>query len=329
MAAIPHRPRFHSTWEANMKRRFTVLAALAALVLGATPAYAWDDFGHRLVARIAWNNMTPQARERAIAILRGAPVEMGIRTGFTGTLSTQRQIDLFVSAASWADVVRDTAQPLRMEKYHHPYRHYVDTFWRQDTDFGPIQAVDRRLEGDLLRDAPRLQGWISSGSAEQKALGLAWILHLVGDIHQPLHASGRVTPQDPWGDAGGNDFRLEVTNPQTNSRRSLHSLWDGIMTSSLQRQSGETDAGFLSRAATEVAGRHPRSEFSGEIGQRQFRDWANASVAIAKQSVYAAPLVRNQAAPQAYRQAAFRAAEPRVALAGYRLADLLNQALGS
>ncbi|HEU4559090.1 MAG TPA: S1/P1 nuclease [Longimicrobium sp.] len=312
-----------------MKRCVIVLAALAALVMGATPAYAWDDFGHRLVARIAWNNMTPQARARAIAILRAAPLETGLRDGFTGTLSTQRQIDLFVSAASWADVVRDTANALRMEKYHHPYRHYVDTFWRQDTDFGTIQAVNRRPEGDLLRDAPRLQRWLTTGSAEQRALGLAWMLHLVGDIHQPLHASGRVTPQDPWGDAGGNDFRLEITNPQTQSRRSLHSLWDGIMTSSLQKQPNESSAEFLARAATEVAGRHPRSEFSGEIGQREFRDWAAASVAIARQSVYAAPLVRNQAAPPAYRQAAFNAAEPRVALAGYRLADLLNQALGS
>lgn len=311
-----------------MKGRFTLLFALAALVLGARPAYAWDDFGHKLVARIAWDNMTPQARSRAIAILQHAGMDTGLRGTASGTLDTQQQIDLFVAAASWADVVRDTAQALRMEKYHHPYRHYVDTFWRQDTDFGPIQNVDRRPEGDLLRDAPRLQGWLAAGNAEQRALGLAWVMHLVGDIHQPLHASGRMTPLDPWGDAGGNDFKLEETNPQTHFRRSLHSLWDGIMTSSIQRHSGESDAAWLARAAHDVAAHHPRSEFAGEIGQTQFRDWAAASVAIAQRSVYAAPLVRNQAAPPAYRQAAFQAAEPRVALAGYRLADILNQALG-
>lgn len=310
-----------------MKRSFTLLAALAVLVLGARPAYAWDDFGHKLVARIAWDNMTPQARAHAIAILRNAGADTGLRGTATGTLSTQQQIDLFVAAASWADVVRDTAQGLRMEKYHHPYRHYVDTFWRQDTDFGTIQAVDRRPEGDLLRDAPRLQGWLTSANAEQKALGLAWMMHLVGDIHQPLHASGRVTPQDPYGDAGGNDFKLEETNPQTHARRSLHSVWDGIMTSTLQKHAGESDAAFLARSAHDVAAHHPRGEFSAEIGQHDFRDWAAASVAIAKRSVYTAPLVRNQAAPAAYRQAAFQAAEPRVALAGYRLADMLNQAL--
>ena len=113
-----------------MKRLTTLLATLAALALGVRPAYAWDDFGHRVVARIAWENMTPQARARAIAILRGASPETGLRGTVSGTLSQEQQIELFVFAATWPDVVRDTAfsNALRMERYHHPYRHYVDTF---------------------------------------------------------------------------------------------------------------------------------------------------------------------------------------------------------
>ncbi|HYH81777.1 MAG TPA: S1/P1 nuclease, partial [Longimicrobium sp.] len=280
-----------------MKRCFTLAAVLAALVLGARPAYAWDEFGHRLVARIAWANMTPQARARAITILRGAAPETGLRGTVSGTLSQARQIDLFVTAASWPDEVRDTMQALRMEKYHHPYRHYVDTFWRQDTDFGAVQAVDRRPDGDLLRDAPRLQRWLGDGTPALKAISLAWILHLVGDIHQPLHASGRISPLDPWGDGGGNDFKLEETDPVRHFRRSLHSLWDGIITANFQQQPGESDGARLARAAAEVGSRHPRGEFAGEIGQRDFRQWAQASVALAQRSVYRAPLVRNQAAP--------------------------------
>lgn len=307
-----------------MKRCFTLLAVFATLVLGARPAYAWDDFGHRLVARIAWNNMTPQARARAIAILRAAAPETGLRGSVTGTLSAQRQMELFVFAATWPDVVRDTAQALRMEKYHHPMRHFVDTFWTQNTDFGPVLPSSLPSEGDLVRDTPRLQRWLATGGTQEKAIALAWIEHLVGDIHQPLHASGRVTPLDPCGDQGGNAFKLDAF--PDGGRRSLHSLWDGIITSTLRRE-GEAPDAFLTRAAAEVTGRHPRSEFAGEIGQHDFRQWAQASVAIAQHSVYVAPLVRNQAAPPAYRTAAFAAAEPRIALAGYRLADLLNQAL--
>jgi hypothetical protein len=310
-----------------MKRALTLLAGFAALALGARPAYAWDDFGHRLVARIAWENMTPQARARAIAILHAANPETGLRGTHSGTLSPEQQIQLFAFAATWPDVVRDTSDALRMEKYHHPTRHYIDTFWTQSTDFGPVQSSTLRPEGDLLRDTPRLQQWLATGTAEQKALALAWLAHLVGDVHQPLHASGRITPLDPCGDQGGNLFALEEI-PNTNGRRrNLHSLWDGIITSTLRRE-GEAPDAFLTRAAHEVTSHHPRSEFAAEMGQRDFRQWAQASVAIAQRDVYRAPLVRNQAAPAAYREAAFRVAEARIALAGYRLADMLNQALG-
>jgi S1/P1 Nuclease len=303
-----------------MKRFSILIAGLATVVLSARPAHAWDDFGHRVVARIAWANMTPQARARAIAILRAAAPETGLRGSVSGTLSQQRQIELFVFAATWPDVVRDTANPLRMEKYHHPYRHYVDTFWRQDTDFGPVVPVDRQPEGDLLRDAPRLRRWLETGSPEQKALGLAWMLHLVGDIHQPLHASGRISPRDPWGDGGGNTFRVGT--------RSLHSTWDGVLTDSLNAPRPTAPLTAVTSAATMAMQRHPRSGFSSEIGQRDFAQWAREGVAIAQRDVYRAPLVRDQPVPPAYRTAAFLAAEPRIALAGYRLADLLNDALG-
>lgn len=304
-----------------MKRFILFIAVLATVVLGVRPAYAWDDFGHRVVARIAWENMTPQARARAIGILRAAGPETGLRGSVSGTLSQQQQIALFVFAATWPDVVRDTLNPLRMEKYHHPYRHYVDTFWRQDTDFGTVMPVNRPQEGDLLKDTPRLQTWLATGTPHLKALGLAWTLHLVGDIHQPLHASGRITPRDPWGDGGGNAFRLGT--------RSLHSVWDGILTDSLNAPRPTAPLATVTSAAEMVMRDHPRSEFSSELGQRGFEQWARESVAIAQRDVYRAPLVRDQPVPPAYRTAAFLAAEPRIALAGYRLADLLNQVLGS
>jgi hypothetical protein len=205
-----------------MKRFCLLFAVFATVALSVRPAHAWDDFGHRVVARIAWANMTPQVRARAIAILRAAGPETGLRGSVSGTLSQQQQISLFVFAATWPDVVRDTLNPLRMEKYHHPYRHYVDTFWRQDTDFGPVIPVNRRQDGDLLRDVPRLQQWLDTGSPHLKALGLAWILHLVGDIHQPLHASSRISPQDPWGDGGGNTFRVGTRSAALGVGRDSH-----------------------------------------------------------------------------------------------------------
>jgi hypothetical protein len=318
-----------------MKRPILLLAALASMTVGIRPAYAWDDFGHRLVARIAWESMTPQARSRAIAILRAAAPETGLGGAFSGTLTPAQEIELFVTAATWADVVRDSAfaNAGRMEKYHHPTRHYVDMFWRQDTDFGEVQAVDRRPDGDLLRDSPRMLRLLTEGSPELKAIGLAWVMHLVGDIHQPLHASGRISPRDPWGDDGGNTFRLEIANPSAPTasqfRRSLHSVWDGIFTDSVHAPRPVAPLAVVTSTASMIMQHHPRSEFAGELNQREFRQWAEASVAIAKRDVFRAPLVRDQAAPPEYRTAAYLAAEPRMALAGYRLADLLNAALSN
>lgn len=315
-----------------MKRCITLLAALAAVVMGVRPAYAWDDFGHRVVARIAWENMTPHARARAIEILRNAGMDTGLRGTHTGHLTTQQEIELFVFAATWPDVVRSTddSVALRGEKYHHPYRHYVDTFWRQDTDFGPIMPANRRQDGDLLRDAPRLQRWLTASSPQLQALGLAWMLHLVGDLHQPLHASGRITPRDPWGDAGGNDFKLDIANPQAEPsaqfRRSLHGLWDGIVSETFQAPRPVAPLAAVTNAATTIMQHHPRGEFTAQLGQRDWARWAEESVQIAQHDVYKAPLVRDQAAPAAYKTAAYQAAEPRMALAGYRLADMLNQA---
>jgi hypothetical protein len=317
-----------------MKRCFTLLAAAATLVLGARPAYAWDDFGHRVVARIAWENMTPQARARAIALLQGAPAGSGLGGSMSGALSADQQVQLFVFAATWPDVVRsmDDSVAMRSEMYHHPTRHYVDTFWRQETDFGPITPVNRRPEGDLLRDAPRIQRWLATGTPELKALAVAWLIHLVGDIHQPLHASGRMSPRDPWGDAGGNDFKLDIANPTADSarqyRRTLHGLWDGIISDSLKAGRPPASLEAVTSAANLIIHHHPRSEFAAQMGQKSFEQWAQESVTIAQRDVYKAPLVRDQAAPPAYRTAAYLAAEPRIALAGYRLADLLNQALG-
>jgi hypothetical protein len=305
-------------------KRTPIVWIVAVLIFAARPAYAWDDFGHRLVARIAWEQMTPQARARAIQIMQGAAPDTRLLQGFgTGTLSPQRQIDLFVSGATWPDDIRPPNP--RAGKYHVRDRHFTDIFWEQRWDFGPVRPSSLPESGDLLKDVAQLQQDLTGMDREKAAVALAWLQHLVGDIHQPLHASGRVTPLDSDGDEGGNGFKLERLS--NGDRRSLHSFWDGIVTRNVRRQQGESDQAFLTRAAQEIAQRHPRTEFGAEIDQRDFRQWAEASVRIAQRTVYRPPLVRNQAAPTAYQRAAFRAAEPRIALAGYRLAELLNQAL--
>src|SRR5262249_42169966 len=132
-----------------------------------------------------------------------------------------RERVLFRRASEWADVVRNPDPPAR-HAYHHPAWHFRDFFWRPGPS-GPVdlpnmpanpENVVERLEHftTLLADAKH--------PASARAVALAWVLHLVGDIHQPLHCGSRVTARQPEGDQGGNLFRL---GPRTDN---LHAYWD-------------------------------------------------------------------------------------------------------
>ncbi|HYW11133.1 MAG TPA: S1/P1 nuclease [Longimicrobium sp.] len=307
-----------------MTRKLSLCAAAALLVLHAPSAYAWDDFGHRLVARIAWEQMTPAARDRAVQILRGAPLDTRLRPS-AGSLSAQQQVNAFIAGATWPDDVRP-GDP-RSTLYHKRDRHFTDLFWRQNSDFSPILASERPDDGDLLRDMPQLRQDLLGTDAEKAAVALAWLLHVVGDIHQPLHASSRITESDPAGDGGGNRFCLIDPAPNGCRFNNLHALWDGSVTAGFRWIAGEHADTYLTRVAQTVMQRHPPNKFASEMGETEPGQWAQASVRIAKRRVYRAPLVRNHPAPSTYRRAAFRTAEPRIALAGYRLAALLNEAL--
>ena len=101
-----------------MTRRALGGAALAALLLVPAPARAWDDVGHMAVAIIAWRHLTPLARERAAALLRGAPSDAGLaqlRPNAGGP--EDRDFALFVRAATWPDLVRD-----RRDGYRAPWQ---------------------------------------------------------------------------------------------------------------------------------------------------------------------------------------------------------------
>ena len=84
---------------------------------------------------------------------------------------------------------------------------------------------------------------------ERRAIALAWLFHLVGDIHQPLHTAQLFTVDYPQGDRGGNEICVRVT--QTGQPLDLHRFWDGVITSSSN----------LTRLRNEAAALRNREEF--------------------------------------------------------------------
>ncbi|HLM67564.1 MAG TPA: S1/P1 nuclease, partial [Longimicrobium sp.] len=241
-----------------MKRKLTLCATAALLAFGAPPAHAWDEFGHVVVARIAWENMTPQARGRAIQILRGAPPGSGLSQGFPqGTLTPEQQMWMFVRASHWPDDIKSSGHP--GHGFARGNRHFVNLFWEQQTDFGPITASTRPPFGELLNDLPGLRTEVAGSDPGQAAVALAWVVHLLGDVHQPLHSSSRITQADPTGDRGGNDFGL------SGSPGNLHSYWDGVITRNHRRRQGESDRDYLQRVAGDISARNPLSGFATDL----------------------------------------------------------------
>lgn len=306
------------------------VAALAVVVGAALPgpAHAWDKLGHKVVARIAWDHMTPAAREGAVSLLMQAPEDAGIRALLPedGRPMAERQRDLFVNTSYWADLIRSRSHP--GNRYAHSEWHYVNFFWEQQRPGGPvIQRPDKGTAGELVAQEARIVREMvdTSRPAGDRAVDLAWLLHLVGDAHQPLHNSARITPQDPEGDRGGNDFQLAGIYPFNQ----LHGYWDSLIGFSEPWAVGESaEEEYVATVAGRLARRFPHASLRGSLRLGQYEAWGREGLAIAQRFAFPEWLERGRPAPRRYRSHAYAAVDQHVALAGYRLAETLNAAFG-
>ncbi|MDR0528369.1 MAG: S1/P1 nuclease [Zoogloeaceae bacterium] len=183
---------------------------------GSVAALAWNATGHRQVAAIAWHVMTPEARARAILLLRRHPDyprwERRVRERDVG-------YGVFLEASVWADNIRHDPRFVARDDSLSRY-----PLWPGFPDrlrHGDWHYQDQE-SGQLLRRLPELARLIVMGSEAEQTFALPWILHLVGDAHQPLHLGGRR-------DRGGNQTKVERS---ISSRRkvmlTLHQYWDQL-----------------------------------------------------------------------------------------------------
>jgi len=298
--------------------------AALLLALAARPALAWDDVGHMVVARIAWMQLSPAARERLVAVLAQAPADAGLAQLRPAPGAADRDAMFASYASTWPDIVR-LPDPAARHAYSRPPWHYIHWFWRDGADGRP-EAVPG-LEPDsvnILTELPRLVAVARDPRADagQRAVALAWILHLMGDIAQPVHASSRVSARFPRGDDGALLFMLDST-------LSLHWFWDRTLAERYPRAAGETDAAYVRRIADAVMRGAPRTYTAEQLDAGGYERWARHSLAVAQREVYCCGIAEDHPAPPGYLAHADQVVEPAVALAGARLAELLTSILGS
>jgi hypothetical protein len=297
---------------------------VSLMLLSAEPAFAWNDFGHMVAAAAAWPRLTPAVRVEVGRLLQLNP---DYPRWIAGVPAARREQVAFIRAAAWADDIKgdgrhvfdgdrpegaDAARNIGYaDPLEHRYWHFIDQPF--STDHTPLLPPARPNIGTELTALQRpLRS--STSSAALKSYDMVWIEHLVGDAHQPLHAVSRFTRAQPQGDAGGNFVAL-CPHP---CRKNLHSFWDDVLGKS------RSPAAAIRYAAALPA---PDPQLAQIASPAR---WLKESQRIAERDVYAPPVGDGRGPYRldaAYRRQALEVARRQIALAGARLALILNRDL--
>jgi hypothetical protein len=128
---------------------------------------------------------------------------------------------LFMQAARWADDIRSNDK-----QYHRGPWHYINWPFKPEGQPTTVQIKEPEPVNILTALAENESVVKKENDGERKAIALAWLFHLVGDIHQPLHTAQLFTIDYPNGDRGGNEICVRVT--QAGQPMDLHSLYSSI-----------------------------------------------------------------------------------------------------
>jgi hypothetical protein len=269
---------------------------LLALLLAAAPAFAWSALGHRLVGELAQRQLEPAAQAEVTRLLAGEaePTLAGV--------------------AVWADDLRSSSP----EDYQRTSRwHYINT-------------PEGTCAADMARDCPGGECVVGAIEAQQRLLAdasqpagvrrdaLKFLVHFVGDVHQPMHANNRP-------DLGGNRFAISLRTPIEPEEYARSRYVDGVMSTNLHSIWDYYVLGSTGLALPAYARRLDLDTWpsTGALASGPLA-WAGESCRlIAARGLY--PV--DAAMDHAYLDSMRPLAEQRVRQAAWRLAALLNSTL--
>jgi hypothetical protein len=275
----------------------TVLALMVLIAADAASPHAWGAQGHRLVGLIAADRLTPAARDHVRWLLDGQTL---------------------ADVASWADTITTDQQQTS-------FWHYLNippeaAGYDRDRDCPRQPGVSAGARGDRWRDCvvDRIAYW-EERLADQKldradrATALKFLVHFIGDLHQPFHALGV--------GRGGNDVHVRVfgeancsNDPARQSPCNLHSVWDS-------RLIGRKDLGdreYVAVLRKLIVDKRWGSAPPGTPAQ-----WAEQSWRLAKEAL----VTPGTNIDEGYYRRHITVVDERLALGGVRLAAVMNRVL--
>ncbi|HEY1803265.1 MAG TPA: S1/P1 nuclease [Terracidiphilus sp.] len=294
--------------------RATTAALGVSLLLAASGhAFSWGDDGHKTIALIAQHCLTPNVEKDVAALLAADTDDL-----------TKHDI---ASEATWADKYRDENN--RRDHYEQTKNwHFTDLeishpdltaacFGRKPLPAGTLAsngdkmdcAVDKIEQFETELAAP-------GTDAEERLFALKFILHFVGDLHQPLHSSDN-------NDEGGNEVKVIVDGFPHKAKDELHGFWDTQFVDALATPPTKLAQQLLAKIT-------PADAASWATGTPE--DWAMEAFHIAQSDTYGSPPLSKsevQHLDSSYVEAAKKDVSLQLSKAGIRLAYILNRALGT
>ena len=285
-----------------MPNRIALLIMALVALAAASPAHAYWEYGHESVARIAWEQMRPDTRRQVAALLRQGRL-----------LETPAcPIATIEQASVWADCIK----PLG-DRFAYAYSwHYQNVDVCKPFDLKSACKDGNCVSAQIERNARLLAD--RSVPTRERVMALAFLVHFVGDLHQPMHAGDHQ-------DLGGN--RVAANYGIVSGRANLHSIWDGWLA---ERAISTPPSG-----PSAILAQIPRAERE-RIAAGSVEDWSREMWGKARDLAYktlvgdpcGAGPVERPTLTEAQVQELIPEVRTDVAEGGIRLARLIDDALG-
>ncbi len=274
--------------------KYQIILYLALLPI---VSYAWDGSAHKVIAAIAYSQLTPAARQS---------IDQLTQIVDPGYPPTAR----FLYIAPLADRWRKTGEN------NGKISHFTNQPWSPDgtpTTPGPSPNLVAMIGQNISIYTS------SNASAHEKAIALVYLVHLMADAHQPLHCSNRFTKEFPQGDRAGTLFWIHAPQAHT-----LHNYWDKAANLlAVGKWHYPLSNKHISRLAAGLEIQYPSAVFGSEVNNDNIEQWAQQCNALAQQVVY--QIVPNRKPNAAYKKLVSETAARQFTLAGYRIAAFLNK----
>lgn len=274
-----------------------------------TMSMAWWCHGHMATAMVAQLDLLRDAGDKLARAQKAVSV-------LAGDLSHNLS-DTFVESACWADDIKSYGLQASSTW------HYIDLPYSMDGTSAPTDNEIENVVWAIKQGYSTMTGYKRDSAILETALMMRYLIHFVGDLHQPLHATTMFSSKFPSGDRGGNSFKVYFDSQISN----LHALWDSVLgelEKDITRPASNSAIADLETFCNQLMSKYTRADLSADLSVTDWNQWAQGSFKLAEEYVYKG-ITPGTTPSDSYIQRGIEVANKQIVLGGYRLADLIRK----